>query len=356
MEFNTESILLQDNRIGPAFLVVDGVITQINDAAKQRSITAGTPIDSLIAVGAEEYRKFRSGKLYLQLNIGGVSTGSYVTKLSDGHLFCLNSAYQTPELRVLALAAQHLRSPLSSAMLNADQLQNNPALLENPQAKQQLSQLSRGLYQLLRAVSNMSDASGVYIQPEQQTLRNATAVFDDLMKKASLTLHQANRELLFKNLQKPVQCPLDVNLLERAVLNLISNAVKFSQDGSTISASLRFQSNRLIFTIENSGIAGAPSQMQTAFNHFLREPGLDGHPYGIGLGMSIVLSAAASHGGTVLFNNNRGNGAKVALTIATNRTPPAILESPLYFVGGYTGGFDAFLVELSDILPDSAYE
>ena len=356
MEMNTESILLQDSRIGPAFLVVDGVITQVNDAAAQRSIAVDTIVDNLIVVGAEDYRELRSGQLYLQLNVCGVTTGAYVTKLGNGHLFCLNSAYQSPELRVLALAAQQLRSPLSSALLNADQLQNNPILQENPQATKQMSQLNRSLSQLLRAVGNMADASGAYIQPEQQTLCNATSVFDELMQKAAFALAKTNRELVFKKLEKPVHCPLDVNLLERAVFNLISNAAKFSQEGSVINASLRFQRNQLIFTVEDSGVATGSPQIQTAFNHFLREPGIDAHQYGIGLGMSIVLLAASAHRGTVLFNTNRTHGAKVALTIATDRTTPTILESPLSFVGGHTGGFDSLLVELSDVLPDSSYK
>ena len=355
MELNTESILLQNSLIGPAFLVVDGVVTQVNDAAVRHLISTGMQIDDLLAAGTDAYRTYRSGKLYLQLNIGGSPTGAYVTKLGNGHLFCLSSPYQTPELRALALAAQQLRAPLSSAMLNADLLQSNPAVQEDPQAKAQMCQLNRGLYQLLRAVGNMADASGVYIRPEQQEMRNATAVFDEIMQKACDVLVQTNRTVVFKGLQKPVQCSLDTELLERAVLNLVSNAVKFSPEGGSIQAGLRLHGNQLMFTIENSVVAGSATQVQNAFNHFLREPGIDGHQYGIGLGMSIVISAAYAHGGTVLFNTNSKNGARIILTIAANRTAPNVLESPLRLIGGHTGGFDSLLVELSDVLPDSAY-
>ena len=151
-------------------------------------------------------------------------------------------------------------------------------------------------------------------------------------------------------------CPLDAELLERAVLNLISNAVKFSPEGSAIAASLRHERNRLIFTIENATTGDSSSQTLNAFQRFLREPGIDMHQYGIGLGMSIVLSAAANHGGTVLFNLSQKRNAKIVMTIAIDRSAPAILESPLRLVGGYTGGLDNLLVELADVLPDSAYE
>ena len=241
-------------------------------------------------------------------------------------------------------------------MLNADLLQNTAALQQDLQAKTQMSQLSRGLYQLLRAIGNMADASGSYIREDRQEQRNAAGVFDELMEKATAALEGVNRELCFKGLKKTVMCPLDAELLERAVLNLISNAVKFSPEGSAIAASLRHERNRLIFTIENATTGDSSSQTLNAFQRFLREPGIDMHQYGIGLGMSIVLSAAANHGGTVLFNLSQKRNAKIVMTIAIDRSAPAILESPLRLVGGYTGGLDNLLVELADVLPDSAYE
>ncbi|MBO5868762.1 MAG: HAMP domain-containing histidine kinase, partial [Oscillospiraceae bacterium] len=305
MKQNTESILLQEHLIGPAFLVVDGVITQVNTAATQLGITPGTVVEHLIAVGAEAYQEYRSGKLYLQLNIAGIPTGAYVTKADTGHLFCLNSAYQSSELRVLALAAQQLRTPLSTALLNTDQLQNSIALTEDIQAKAQLSQLNRSLYQLLRAVGNMADASGACLQTQPQELRNATAVFDELMEKAAGSLALAKREFVFKGLKKPVECYLNTELLERAVLNLISNAAKFSHNDSVIQASLRLKNDHLVFTVENSDIIGTSPLVQNAFQHFLRDPGVSGNQYGIGLGMSIVLGAASAHGGTVLFSRSK---------------------------------------------------
>ena len=356
MDFNTESVLLQDHLIGPAFLVADGMITQVNDAAAKQGLTAGVPVTQFIAVGADAYKKYRSGKLFLQLNIGGVIVDATVTKLNTEHLFCLRSAYRMPELRAFALAAQQLRSPLSSAILNAELLHSSSSLQDDPQAKAQLSQLTCGLFQLFRAVSNMADASGSPFQLQSPESCNAAVVFEEWMQKIAAALAQADRTLVFQGLKRPVQCYLNTGLLERAVLNLVSNAVKFSPQSSTIRTSLRAQGNQLVFTIENDGISGGSLSLQNAFNHFLREPGIDGHQYGIGLGMSIVLCAAATHRGTVLLNKCKKAGVKVVFTISTDRQPPALLESPLHFIGGYTGGFDPVLVELSDVLPDSSYE
>lgn len=356
MEVNTESLLLQNSLIGPAFLVTNGIITGINNAAAQRTLTVGTAVEDLIVTGSQEYRQFRSGKLYLQLMLGGVQCGAYVTVMDGKHLFCLDSAYQNPELRTLALAAQQLRNPLNEAMINTDLLQANHAIREDPEVNEQLAALNRSLYQMIRAVCNMSDASGAYIQTANQELRDAAAVFDEILAKAEAVVSHAERKLVFKGLSKSVSCLMDADLLERAVLNILSNAVKFSPKGSTIQASLRLSGKRLLFSMENDGLSGASPFMHNAFAHFLREPGLENPLSGIGLGMSIVRCAAAAHGGTVLFDTIRKNGAKVVMTVATDRAAPPMLESPLRLVGGYTGGFDKILVELSEVLPDSLYE
>ena len=356
MELDTETILLQDPLIGPAFAVVDGIITQVNDAAAQRQIAAGTAVTDIIETGAQEFANYRSGKLYLQLMVSGVRMGAYVTKIQNGYLFCLESAYDTPELRAFALAAQHMRDPLSNAMLSTDLMQMNPTVQDDPALRAQLGQLSRGLYRLMRTVCNMSDAADCHKLMIRQELRDAASVFDEVFGKASDAAAQAKRTLTYKGLHKQLYCPLDADILGRAVLNLVSNAIRFSPEGSTIQASLQHSHNTLRVTVENVSAPHAAPLSQSDFKQFLREPGLNCHGHGLGLGMTIVCQAAAAHGGTVLFDSTRKNGAKVVMTIATNRDVPPVLRSPLQFVGGYTGGLDSLLVELADVLPDSAYE
>lgn len=356
MELNTESILAQCNITGPAFLVKDGIITEANTAAEHRQFTVGAAIEPLIQIGEEMYRSYTTGKLYLQLAVGECSYGAYVTKVQDMHLFCLESDYDDGTLRVLTLIAQHLRQPLSNAMLNTELLQQNPALQDDPATKAKLGQLNRALHQLTRAVGNMSDAAGTSAALSRQETRDAAAVLNEFLAQLEEFVAKSGRTLSYNKLRSGIYCLMDEQLLKRALLNLISNSIQFSPDGSTIKVKLQHSDGSLRITVENPSSTDNSPLTTDAFQHFLREPGVEDGRYGIGLGMTLLRHATIVHGGTLLFDRSKKNAVKVIMTISTTRKESPILRSPLQLVGGYNGGLDMLLIELSDVLPDSLYE
>lgn len=356
MELNTESILLQGNITGPAFLVKDGIIIEANPAATGLQFVTGAAIEPLIRTGFETYRSYTSGKLYLQLAFGEYTFDAYVTKIRDIHLFCLESDYESESLRLMALLSQHLRAPLSRAMLTAELLQHNPSIGDDPSAKERLGQLNRSLHQLTRAVCNMSDAASYHSAYTRMEVRDVSAVLNEWFPQVAAEIEKTGRTLKYNILRPAVTCLVDEQLLERAILNIISNAAQFSPEGSTITVKLQHSQNILKITIENPCAENSSPLTPDPFHRFLREPGIEDSRYGIGLGMTLIRQAAVAHGGTFLFDSNKKNHVKVILTVSTSRKEPTTLRSPLQVIGGYTGGLDTLLIELSDVLPDSSYE
>lgn len=336
----------------PAFLVKDGIVTVANDAACKYQIKVGTPIIGLITLGTDDYLSFSSGKLYLELKTGR----AWVSVCGDTHLFCMDESYSSPELRAFALAAQHLRAPLSNAVSGTELLLKSDTL-QNEDLKKQLGQINRSLYQMIRAVCNMSDASqlGAWGNIKFE-LQNVTSVFDEIFEKAANLTKDADRAPEFLSLKENIDCVMDAHLLERAILNLISNAIKFSPVGSKIQMTLKKRDNRLMLTVKNNIQDGNSGIYGNAFSRFLRQPGLESGQIGIGLGMSIVSRAVAAHQGTVLFDAARKDCARVILSIPIRVNCDTTVKSPITLIGGYTGGFDSYLVELSDVLPDGFYE
>lgn len=356
MEQVTECPAYLETMACPAFTVRDGNIHQANQAALQRQLSLGTAVSQIICIGAEDYEHFCSGRLCLTLCIQEIKYNATVTAVDDAHLFCIETAYAEPELRAFALAAQHLREPLANAMANTELMLPSNTVHEDPETYKQLTQISRSLYQLLRAVSNMSDAAQYkHLQPSKMQLRDAAAVFDELLEKASNMVSQTGHALRYKVPQQSIYCLLDTEKLERAVLNLLSNAIKFAPGGSQIYAALQNSGNRLSFTV-TSNRGNDPQLHSDIFHRFLREPGLEDGRSGIGLGMSIVHSVAAAHGGTVLWETPNDTDIRFTMTIkikkAENETS---LRSPVRLLSDYAGGRDHFLVELSDILPNDLY-
>lgn len=336
----------------PAFIVKSGAVIDVNDAARSLQISSGTPIVELITHGLEEYDALKTGKLYLQLKIGR----AWVSVHDDIHLFCLEDNYSSPELKAFALAAQHLRMPLSNAVSSMELLTQNKTVLECAELKQQLGQINRSLYQMIRAVCNMSDVSQLgSIHGAHHQIQNVTAVFAEFFEKASEITKDSHRTLEFNNFKKNVNCAIDAQLLERMFLNLVSNAIKFSPSDSNIKVTLKHKENRLMLSVENS-ISNLGNAYSDAFSRFLREPGLDSSQTGIGLGMSIISQSVIAHQGTVLLNMAQKKRMKVTVSFPVNTTCQTEVRSPMLYPDSYTGGIDNFLVELSDILPSHYYE
>lgn len=324
----------------------------MNEAASQQQIKTGAPVAALIQVGSDAYAAFSSGKLYLKLITGY----AWVVACDNAHLFYMEDPYSTPELRAFALAAQSLRQPLCNAMSGTDLLLQDSAFRENTAHVDRLAQINHSLYQLMRTICNMSDISQLGLtcntRPE---LLNASAVFDEIFEKAAALAKDAGRILQFHGLRRNVDCVLDRNLLERAILNLISNAIKFSPADSTVKATFKQGQNSISLTVENRIKDSSGTIFSDAFHRFLREPGLESAQNGIGLGMAVVSAAASIHSGTVLIQAARKDTARITMSIPIQTVYDAAVRSPLILLEGYSGGIDNYLIELSEILPDPLY-
>ena len=334
----------------PAFRVENGIITQVNDAAAAYAVQIGTDITKLIHIGIQEFSEFTQGRLDLTLSVENTLFNASVFPDDTGYTFCLDSDFVQPELRAFSLAAQQLREPLSNAIISAEGIPENA----DHEARSQLSHIRRNLQQMMRILCNMSDVAGYSANANLQT-RNVVSVFEDVLEKAKSLLEKANKHLQIQLPQQPIFCGADEKMLERAVLNLLSNAATFSADGDTINISLFAKKQRLYFSVENN-CRGENSQNRDLFARYLREPVIEEGRNGIGLGLPIVRAVAAAHGGTVLMDQPKSGTIRTTMTISLQAHNTPSLRSAIQIPYDYSGGWDHCLMELSGVLPAELYE
>ena len=336
----------------PAFVVQKGIITEYNQMAKNRQIALKTPIAELLQEHAEAYTQYRGGILYLTLKIGYIACGATVIRQDDNDIFLLDRDADQAQLQALALAAQQLRVPLSNVMTIADGLL--PQLQEENQ-KVKASHMYRSLFQLMRLITNMADAER-YTGLNAPTFENTELCnfFREVTEKANAALESTKVTLCFSCPEMPIFTIVDRERMQRAVHNLISNAVKFSHPGDQVTVTLSKSGKLACVTIEDCG-DGVDSHVQgTLFHRYMREPAIEDSRFGLGLGMTLVRSVAADHGGTVLLEQK--DGTRVAMTMAIRKEPNNTLRTPKLRIGDYAGGRDLGLLEFSEILPASDYE
>lgn len=352
MEQQNEHIAMLDLMFRPAFLVEKGLITHVNPPARQYLLRPGMPVASLLCHGLEEYEAFTLGQLYLQMHLGGQRIGATVMATQWGHVFLPEQAQTLPQLQAMALAASQLRMPLTGAMSATEQIF---AQLTDPAMQEMAAQTNRRLLQLQRIVGNMSDAL-LYAQESEGSLEytRVDTFLAQLLEKSAATLEKAGRTLICHLPCEPIYTLVDQQKLERAVLNMLSNALKASPAQSPIQFWLQQTGKIIRLSVVDQGQDWAQVGMAGVFSRFLREPALEDPHCGIGLGMVLMRSVAALHRGTILLDRPEDGYNRVTLTLAVQQSKQTMVRTPILTVD-YAGERDSLLLELSDVLPSALY-
>ena len=321
----------------PAFIVADRKILKVNAGASAMQIHPETSLVPLLGEHRSAYESFTEGTLRLTLTLDEKSFAAHVEKLEGCDLFILETEQKNAQLTALAMASTQLRIPLTGLM--------NTMSHADPQA-------NRMLYQLHRAVSNMSDALR-YSEDRAAQLQTLeiSGWLSEIVESVAAHTESLGIQISYKPSPAPLYCAIDEELLRRAVLNLISNSLKA---GSTLlQIKITKQPKTVSITLTDNGKGVAEDRRADMFRQYTQAPNLGNPDYGLGLGMVIVKAAAAAHKGTILLEHQKDGGLRATLTIS-NAPPESILRAPILRID-YLGGRDPVLTELSDILPNSEY-
>ena len=145
---------------------------------------------------------------------------------------------------------------------------------------------------------------------------------------------------------------MDADRLERLLLNLLSNAFKFTPRGGTITLEVRVGPRQVELRLTDTGCGIPPEQLDLVFDRYRRPDRLEPPPHGLGLGLPICRRIAQEHGGGILLTSQPGTGTTVVVSLPNQKARVQELRS---LVVDYTGGYNRTLLELADALPKQAF-
>ncbi len=230
----------------------------------------------------------------------------------------------------LANMSHELRTPLNSSLILAKLLADNPqGNLSDDQV-----QFARSIYSagndLLSLINDILDISKVEagkldVYPELLIL---TRMLDGLK---SLFLAQALEKSLRFEIELDDDLPAslftDRQRLEQILKNLLSNAFKFTEQGSVVLQVSRHDEQRIAFAVRDTGIGIAEEQQAVIFEAFRQADGTTNRRYGgTGLGLSISRELAQLLGGTIEVSSAPGAGSLFTLILPENYSEPATPE------------------------------
>ena len=339
------------NAMGAAAAAVDAEqITWCSTNAERLGLCPGMRLQTLLP------QEFDVKELaYLrQLNLPKLGARIYaqVYPLTQGVLLVLQEDEPVLDVACLAQTSRMLRTPLNEILATSRRLFEQLEELEDPRIQKQTAKLTHSFYQIFRTASALSDlqsdsADSAFF-PKRTEL---CAWLAGIMAPASSAIAIAKRTLQMEYPSSCLYAEIDSSALEQALWCLLSNAVRYSPEGSTITLRLQAVNGQCLFSLHNQIAQSIPLAALTG--SFPRPLSVDDTSHGLGLGILRAQRIVRQHEGVLLLECTP-KGEFVARLRLPGQLAPERLRAVM--PADTTGGYNRMLVELSDVLPDEVYD
>jgi PAS domain S-box-containing protein len=226
----------------------------------------------------------------------------------------------------LAMAAHELRTPMVSIFGFTELLLKRQ--FSEERQRDLLGTIHKQASILINLVNELLDLARIEARRGKdfnRRLQPLAPILEQVL--AGLKVPGDQRKVTLQQDAQGVEVWADTEKLGQAVLNVLSNAYKYSPAGGDIHLRVRFDdaAQRLAIVVEDHGIGMTPEQVSRVFERFFRaDP--SGNIPGTGLGMSLVKEIVNLHNGEVVVDSMLGQGTKVTLSIPAARAPEQALQ------------------------------
>ena len=286
----------------------------------------GYPLDSKLFPGLQVV--FLTGDPGFQQNLGGFRNavlGLVVAfTLVSGFFFWRDT---TRKIRIAEMrshfvsnVSHELRTPLTNIRMFAETLAARGSI--NPRMHEEyLDTIVHETERLSRLVNNILDFSS--IESGQKLYRPALNQLEDVLRSAADTmqfmLSKQQFSLIFDLCPGLPPMLIDRDAMKQAVLNLLSNAMKYSASSRTIALRLLRDDEYAFIEVVDYGTGIEPKELSRIFEKFYRVATPENRAIsGAGLGLAIVAHIAEAHGGSVYVQSTPGKGTTFSIRLPLN--------------------------------------
>ncbi|WP_272428115.1 ATP-binding protein [Polyangium jinanense] len=228
--------------------------------------------------------------------------------------------------------SHEFRTPLTMMLGPLEELAlGDPALTDAQRVHVELAQ--RSAERLLKLVKSLLDFARI-----EAGRFDASFVATDLSRMTGELAATFRSAIERAGLRLGIDCPplpeptyVDHDMWEKIVLNLLSNALKFTFDGEVV-VSLRHAGDRVILTVRDTGTGIPAAELPRIFERFHRVHGARARTHeGAGIGLSLVQDLVRLHGGAIEVESEVGRGStfQISMPTGTAHLPADRIGAPL---------------------------
>ncbi|MDB5269121.1 MAG: domain S-box-containing protein [Hymenobacter sp.] len=216
--------------------------------------------------------------------------------------------------RFVAMASHEFRTPLTAVLTSATLVEKYPAAEQQPQRLRHLDRIRASVKHLTDILEEFLSVGK--IEEGKLEAHPARLAVPILLREAVaevLGLRKPGQHIQM-TAEGPEKVWLDASLLRKVLVNLLSNALKYSAENTTISLSATGRPGLLTLRVQDQGVGIAPEDQQHLFERFYRARNVANTP-GTGLGLYIIAKYLELMGGTIELHSELNVGTTVTITI-----------------------------------------
>lgn len=234
----------------------------------------------------------------------------------------LNRERELNELksRFISIASHEFRNPLSTILGFTQFLEKQPNLPQQKQAEI-FERIKNSVNRTLTLLDDIllvskAEANTLAFNPVSIAIEPFCRHLTDEIKFSTNTPRII--DLIFDG--ECGEASFDETLLRQILINLLTNALKYSPPHSTVRFKIQYQPKAVIFQVQDEGIGISTQDREQLFSSFYRGSNVGSIP-GTGLGLSIVKQAVERHGGTIAMTSEVNVGTTFTVTLPVCELP-----------------------------------
>jgi PAS domain S-box-containing protein len=223
----------------------------------------------------------------------------------------------------LHAVSHDLRTPLTSVLGSALTLSNPDLELSEEDSVDLLDSITNNARKLERLLTDLLDVDRLsrgVVEPQRKRV-DVRELIDRVLAECNLDHHDLEVDVA------PLTADVDPGHVERIVENLVSNAVRYSPQGSRIVVRCEETDGGILLSVDDSGAGVPPELRESIFEPFQQGDQRVAHSPGVGIGLSLVARFASLHGGRAWVEEAEVGGASFKVLLpCTVETAGAIPE------------------------------
>jgi PAS domain S-box-containing protein len=271
----------------------------------------------------------------VQCNVRDITERSRLQRLTEEQAAALADLDRRKD-EFLAMLSHELRNPLApilnvALLLRLYSNRNRLHGIENPILQQSATIIERQVGQLTRIVDELLEVSRITTGRIQ--LHQARMALSVVVENAAATVRslidQRKHEFTMSMPKQAIWLNADAARLEQVLVNLLTNAAKYTDQGGHIWLTLGQEGEEAVLSVRDTGVGIAPEILPRIFDLFTQaERSLDRAQGGLGIGLALVQRLVEMHGGTVTASSVLGQGSEFVVRLPMVSPPESQPVSP----------------------------